>query len=351
MVGNGEWWRWGKMRLPSFNRRLRPCDKLLSLPSSPVKIKALKIKDGSYSFHQENTELSLAKFTPSLQSKSVVMRSLLVFSFCFRDSFQLQSLPIQVFHAATPVAHRNRQNVVQLWRRQSSLHRVRLSLILLYFLNPSRWRSWSGSCVMCLIKFSAEKTTEVVVRSWKISFLINLTRILKHHDSFLFYGQPPSFHAVVPHLYFSPLSPPPPSPGTATCAELVTLNHKSVSLDGIRTDFISISPWFFISICFSHSYSSEVYFTNGSIQGQLEWLTNDLKKANQPENRAKHPWIIAFGHRPMYCSNIDRDDCTTLHSVVRHRLVGKQFPCMKDRHVLTVPLPFFFLSATCEITF
>ena len=211
-------------------------------------------------------------------------------------------------------------------------------------------KSWSGSCAIFLIKFSAEKTTEVVVRSWKMSSLINLTRILKHHDSFLFYGQPPSFHAVVPHLYFSP-SPPSPSPGTATCAELVTLNHKSVSLDGIRTDFISISPWFFISICFSHSYSSEVYFTNGSIQGQLEWLTNDLKKANQPENRAKHPWIIAFGHRPMYCSNIDRDDCTTLHSVVRHRLVGKQFPCMKDRHVLTVPLPFFFLSATCEITF
>ena len=176
-------------------------------------MKALKIKDGSYSFHQENTELSLAKITPSLQSISLIMRCTWVFSFCCRDSFQLQSLPIQVFHAATSVAHRNRQNVVQLWRRQSSLHRVRLSLILLYFLNPSRWRSWSGSCVMCLIKFSAEKTTEVVVRSWKMSSLINLTRILKHHDSFLFYGQPPSFHAVVPHLYFShpPSLPPPPS--------------------------------------------------------------------------------------------------------------------------------------------
>ena len=182
-------------------------------------MKALKIKDGSYSFHQENTELSLAKITPSLQSISLIMRCIWVFSFCCRDSFQLQSLPIQVFHAATSVAHWNRQNVVQLWRRQSSLHRVCLSHILHYFLNPSRWKSRSGSCVICVIKFSAEKTTEVVVRSWKMSSLINLTRILKHHDSFLFYGQPPSFHTVVPHLYFSPLPlPPPPSPGTATCA-------------------------------------------------------------------------------------------------------------------------------------
>lgn len=80
--------------------------------------------------------------------------------------------------------------------------------------------------------------------------------------------------------------------------------------------------WYSFDVARAHfiAYSSEVYFTNGSIQGQLEWLTNDLKKANQPENRAKRPWIIAFGHRPMYCSNIDKDDCTTLHSVVRHSL-------------------------------
>ena len=54
------------MRLPSFDRCSRCCDKLLSLPSSPVKIKAPKIKDGSYSFHQENTELSLAKITSTV---------------------------------------------------------------------------------------------------------------------------------------------------------------------------------------------------------------------------------------------------------------------------------------------
>ena len=75
-----------------------------------------------------------------LQSLSLIMRCICFFSFCCRDSFQLQSLPIQVFHAATSVAHWNRQNVVQLWRRQSSLHRVRLSHILHYFLNPSRWK-------------------------------------------------------------------------------------------------------------------------------------------------------------------------------------------------------------------
>ncbi|KAJ7383152.1 hypothetical protein OS493_030304 [Desmophyllum pertusum] len=80
--------------------------------------------------------------------------------------------------------------------------------------------------------------------------------------------------------------------------------------------------WYSFDIARAHfiSYSSEVYFTNGSIQDQLDWLTNDLKDANKPENRAKRPWIIAFGHRPMYCSNIDKDDCTTLKSLVRHSL-------------------------------
>lgn len=74
------------------------------------------------------------------------------------------------------------------------------------------------------------------------------------------------------------------------------------------------------NFCLLVSYSTEVYFTHGPVEEQLVWLTNDLKEANKPENRAKRPWIIAFGHRPMYCSNIDNDDCTTLHSVVRKSL-------------------------------
>ncbi len=41
------------------------------------------------------------------------------------------------------------------------------------------------------------------------------------------------------------------------------------------------------------------------------------KQANRPENRAQRPWIITMGHRPMYCSNDDGDDCTNFQSYVR----------------------------------
>lgn len=30
---------------------------------------------------------------------------------------------------------------------------------------------------------------------------------------------------------------------------------------------------------------------------QLQWLENDLRKANSAEHRKKHPWIIVCGHR------------------------------------------------------
>jgi len=48
---------------------------------------------------------------------------------------------------------------------------------------------------------------------------------------------------------------------------------------------------------------------------QLAWLANDLLIANQ--QRAERPWIIAYGHRPFYCSNTDHDDCTYLKGKVR----------------------------------
>lgn len=69
------------------------------------------------------------------------------------------------------------------------------------------------------------------------------------------------------------------------------------------------------------SFSTEYYFffQYGFIQPlrQYYWLKMDLEEANKPENRAKRPWIITMGHRPMYCSNRDNDDCTKHHSWVR----------------------------------
>ena len=48
----------------------------------------------------------------------------------------------------------------------------------------------------------------------------------------------------------------------------------------------------------SPCYSSEVYFADFlNIERQLEWLEDDLKMANAPENRTARPWIIAYGHR------------------------------------------------------
>jgi hypothetical protein len=44
------------------------------------------------------------------------------------------------------------------------------------------------------------------------------------------------------------------------------------------------------------------------------WLIT--QEASAPENRTLRPWIITMGHRPMYCSNNDRDDCTKHESVV-----------------------------------
>uniref|UniRef100_A0A6M2DZ18 Purple acid phosphatase n=1 Tax=Xenopsylla cheopis TaxID=163159 RepID=A0A6M2DZ18_XENCH len=68
-------------------------------------------------------------------------------------------------------------------------------------------------------------------------------------------------------------------------------------------------------------FSTEVYyFLNYGVKQlvyQYKWLQNDLEKANRPENRRDQPWIIAFGHRPMYCSNDNADDCHRHDTYVR----------------------------------
>ena len=33
------------------------------------------------------------------------------------------------------------------------------------------------------------------------------------------------------------------------------------------------------------------------------WLMNDILEASRAENRIVRPWIVAYAHRPMWCSN------------------------------------------------
>ncbi|VDL77482.1 unnamed protein product [Nippostrongylus brasiliensis] len=66
-------------------------------------------------------------------------------------------------------------------------------------------------------------------------------------------------------------------------------------------------------------FSTEFYFSTeygwNQIQNQWNWLLQDLAEANN--NRANVPWIFTFGHRPMYCSDFDGDDCTKYESIIR----------------------------------
>uniref|UniRef100_A0A8D0KEW0 Purple acid phosphatase n=1 Tax=Salvator merianae TaxID=96440 RepID=A0A8D0KEW0_SALMN len=72
------------------------------------------------------------------------------------------------------------------------------------------------------------------------------------------------------------------------------------------------------------SFSTEVYFYldygRQLVAEQFQWLEKDLQEASQPEQRKEHPWIITVGHRPMYCSNNNKDDCTLHESTVRRGL-------------------------------
>lgn len=77
----------------------------------------------------------------------------------------------------------------------------------------------------------------------------------------------------------------------------------------------NLGPVHFIGI------STEVYyFLNYGVKTlifQYEWLRKDLEQANLPENRSQRPWIIIYGHRPMYCSNENDNDCTHSETLTR----------------------------------
>jgi len=70
------------------------------------------------------------------------------------------------------------------------------------------------------------------------------------------------------------------------------------------------------------SYDTEVFFaaSPATRQRMVTWLTEDLAAANAPAARKLQPWVIAYGHRPMMCSDTDGDDCTKDNSTVRAAL-------------------------------
>jgi hypothetical protein len=72
------------------------------------------------------------------------------------------------------------------------------------------------------------------------------------------------------------------------------------------------------------SFSTEVYYYLQygikPVINQYEWLKKDLQEANKPENRKLRPWIITYGHRPMYCSPTIypiQDDCVNMNALSR----------------------------------
>jgi len=62
---------------------------------------------------------------------------------------------------------------------------------------------------------------------------------------------------------------------------------------------VDVGPIHFIAFSTEHYFSLEDPF----VGLQYDWFVNDLIKANQ--NRDKVPWIIMYGHRPLYCSDAD----------------------------------------------
>lgn len=66
------------------------------------------------------------------------------------------------------------------------------------------------------------------------------------------------------------------------------------------------------------AYNTECYLDGIDIpfiEAAYWWLEADLKTA--AANRHKTPWIIVYGHRPMYCTDVDERDCTSEAKIIR----------------------------------
>jgi hypothetical protein len=79
--------------------------------------------------------------------------------------------------------------------------------------------------------------------------------------------------------------------------------------------------WYSFDVQLIHfvCFSTEHLFSSAKMMqlqpSQLEWLEKDLIQADR--NRQTRPWIVAFGHRPFYCSNDGTDECVRADNPVR----------------------------------
>ncbi|XP_074645689.1 acid phosphatase type 7-like [Tubulanus polymorphus] len=76
------------------------------------------------------------------------------------------------------------------------------------------------------------------------------------------------------------------------------------------------------------AFDSEAYYYThygmDIIYNQYNWLEKDLQEANTPENRSQRPWIITFGHRPFYCTNVNnKQHCDISDNRIRDGIKSK----------------------------
>jgi len=86
------------------------------------------------------------------------------------------------------------------------------------------------------------------------------------------------------------------------------------SMPGRQEDMFfsfDLGPVHFVSI--STEFYYYLNFGVSQVVRQYEWVERDLASVD----RAKTPWVVLYGHRPMYCTNDDRDDCTRFETRTR----------------------------------
>jgi len=78
------------------------------------------------------------------------------------------------------------------------------------------------------------------------------------------------------------------------------------------------------------AFNTEFYYPNKTnyntiLVEQFHWIQKNLIEANKPRNREKRPWIITYGHRPMYCTNLGSvPDCRRSRSNLRDGIRTKK---------------------------